>query len=853
MKSKYLLFALLAMASCTQEEMPGTEEMQKPEANVNGKYQAVLPGFVVESAGHSAQPQSRVGINNTMNGFTWQSDDYIGIFPKSNKDGGTLEGDQVYFNIIPDPASNDGSSASFDGGGWQAKEGYSYWAYCPFNREGGFGQNKTAMHMDFTNQVWNKDNNYLSKRVYMLSEGTVDNSKKNFTFDFKALTCLGICNLHMPSNHQGYITSLIFEMLDPAVKPFVEIGTFDLTKAAGIGEDLPVEAITITTPNHKFTLIAPTEEGNRFEFGSDQSQLDKQWLFSQAALQNIAGKTCRVSVKFISTKSETQGVETTYFTDFTFSKDWVPGHAYVFDLSFPAIDRSTNYILVDKPGSLRPSQVQTAMNGSSKLVVNGTLNDKDFDVLRDAAVAGAQATSRAAGATILTDLDLAGVEFDASMVTEGKVNFPLFNGTQLTRIVMPRKGANLNLQANTFNAVPLATFEWDLLGGVAYEGIIDPQAFEGCTTTNCDLKISPSFFSSLSLGADKQMLFAGKEFKSYTKRTESPSGEVKDEELNAVTVDAQSHTITTIVSGFMIEQNVTDALAGGTDLTVVGPIKGDDFWWIRRAVINKGITTLNLSKATIEAGETTHKSTNSVGETIPFQTEANALPIRAFNGSGLTTIQLPENLKIIGDCTFMGCKDLSSIEIPANVTTLGKYVFNRCVSLSSVTFSGPSQVETLPREIFRECSSLKSFTIPASMKHIGLNAFYQTGLESIVLPATLVGIETNSFAFCGSLQSVTIEGDLKWDVRPDDPPHSSQWSPFYYSGVYGLDENRNTTISYPDLIISEALSNQVTVGTNGELMFMMSKWKSVKDFNGKNIIDSPQGNFGDVNNGGTIY
>ena len=57
----------------------------------------------------------------------------------------------------------------------------------------------------------------------------------------------------------------------------------------------------------------------------------------------------------------------------------------------------------------------------------------------------------------------------------------------------------------------------------------------------------------------------------------------------------------------------------------------------------------------------------------------------AFQESGITSIQLPDNLKEIGEFAFLGCKGLEDVTIPKNVEEIETGAFC-CTGLKSVTF-----------------------------------------------------------------------------------------------------------------------------------------------------------------------
>lgn len=112
----------------------------------------------------------------------------------------------------------------------------------------------------------------------------------------------------------------------------------------------------------------------------------------------------------------------------------------------------------------------------------------------------------------------------------------------------------------------------------------------------------------------------------------------------------------------------------------------------------------------------------------------------------LAHITLPEGIEEIGSSAFLGCSALAEIEIPANVTTIGDKAFQNCNLIASLTFG--------------EGSKLKS---------IGSNAFYCGGnykprneeLQTVILPEGLETVGNNAFTYCISLEWIVIPSTLQ--------------------------------------------------------------------------------------------
>ena len=126
----------------------------------------------------------------------------------------------------------------------------------------------------------------------------------------------------------------------------------------------------------------------------------------------------------------------------------------------------------------------------------------------------------------------------------------------------------------------------------------------------------------------------------------------------------------------------------------------------------------------------------------------------AFLGcSGLTSITIPEGVRIIGGGAFYGCSGLTSITIPESVTSIDVMAFSDCSGLTSINI--PDGVTWIGMNTFSGCSGLTSITIPESVTSIGYSAFKDcSGLTSITIPESVTRIEERAFENCSDLTKV---------------------------------------------------------------------------------------------------
>ena len=89
----------------------------------------------------------------------------------------------------------------------------------------------------------------------------------------------------------------------------------------------------------------------------------------------------------------------------------------------------------------------------------------------------------------------------------------------------------------------------------------------------------------------------------------------------------------------------------------------------------------------------------------------------------IKTVVLQEGITSVGDCAFLGCRNLKAVELPTSVTSIGQHAFRNCSSLQSMTL--PEGVTSIGRVAFDGCHAMTEVRIPATMKKIDEYAFDQ--------------------------------------------------------------------------------------------------------------------------------
>ena len=140
----------------------------------------------------------------------------------------------------------------------------------------------------------------------------------------------------------------------------------------------------------------------------------------------------------------------------------------------------------------------------------------------------------------------------------------------------------------------------------------------------------------------------------------------------------------------------------------------------------------------------------------------------AFMQSGLETLTLNNHVKEIGKDAFNTSK-IKSLVLPQYVDPLksedgfmdiGEGAFYNCQQLESAKIEGAVSImgneNWLANDIFNRCYKLSSLEIPASVTHIGSNAFTETAIKEFVGSENVEEIYPETFANCKELEKVDL-------------------------------------------------------------------------------------------------
>ena len=128
-----------------------------------------------------------------------------------------------------------------------------------------------------------------------------------------------------------------------------------------------------------------------------------------------------------------------------------------------------------------------------------------------------------------------------------------------------------------------------------------------------------------------------------------------------------------------------------------------------------------------------------------------------------TDIVIPEGVVTINDEAFFGLP-ITSLTLSSTVVWIAGRICQNCTNLSSVTLN--TSLRRIWEYAFRGCTKLTSIEFGPNLSVIASDAFSNSGLTELVVPATVTSVYSNAFAGCKDLVSVVFVPAI---TVPDNP------------------------------------------------------------------------------------
>ena len=130
-------------------------------------------------------------------------------------------------------------------------------------------------------------------------------------------------------------------------------------------------------------------------------------------------------------------------------------------------------------------------------------------------------------------------------------------------------------------------------------------------------------------------------------------------------------------------------------------------------------------------------------------------------GELITQLTVPDSVTAIPDYAFYECSNITGVTVGAGVTEIGESAFYNCEKLKSVVLNGA--IGHMGRLAFAHCEALESVQIKEGVKEIGYCAFYECSvLNEVEIPSSVHTIGESAFSFCTGLEKVTFNEGLEY-------------------------------------------------------------------------------------------
>lgn len=132
----------------------------------------------------------------------------------------------------------------------------------------------------------------------------------------------------------------------------------------------------------------------------------------------------------------------------------------------------------------------------------------------------------------------------------------------------------------------------------------------------------------------------------------------------------------------------------------------------------------------------------------------------AFRGSAIQEMKLPSSLEEMGAECFDNCLKLKKVTFSASLKEIPLAAFYGCSSLGEVIL--PEGVEAIGEEAFASLTALRKVSLPSTLKEIGDYAFWNSGVETLVVsvPSSVEKVGEEAFGGFDS-ERIVYQGDEK--------------------------------------------------------------------------------------------
>ena len=193
-----------------------------------------------------------------------------------------------------------------------------------------------------------------------------------------------------------------------------------------------------------------------------------------------------------------------------------------------------------------------------------------------------------------------------------------------------------------------------------------------------------------------------------------------------------------------------------TEVVIPSTISGIPVGYIGRAFMcNDYVREVTLPEGLIGIGGNAFLACYSL-RTINFPSTLKEISDTAFAfcNNLSVDVNLPEGLTYLGTMAFAECFNVKKCYVPSTIENFRDMAFMNCKKLSVVRLG--EGLRFIGSACFSGCHALRAITLPQSLEYIGVNAFGDSGLERIHIPANVISIGQDAF-YKLNLHQITVD------------------------------------------------------------------------------------------------
>ncbi len=190
----------------------------------------------------------------------------------------------------------------------------------------------------------------------------------------------------------------------------------------------------------------------------------------------------------------------------------------------------------------------------------------------------------------------------------------------------------------------------------------------------------------------------------------------------------------------------------------------------------------------------------------------------AFQGTNITSLQLPQGIKILGGEAFKECTSLAgTLSLPESLESIGGGCFKGCSMLSG-NLVLPSRLKVIPNYCFSGCSFTGDLVITEGVTYIGSGAFNGTMYSNsfaggrLYLPNSLKEIGYSAFSMCEFQGELVIPPQVQ--VLSDVCFYKNQFSSIHFAENSELVKIDSEAFAYNTRLYEPVVlpDNLITIG-----------------------------------------